>query len=443
MPLPFLLVGAAAVAGLYGASKSKDAYDDTKEAKDVNARARRTFDDAEELLENAKNQANQSMITFGHTKFDVYQNTMTPFFELYSNLKNIDFSELDNRSHDLTVTESELVNVHQATLNIQSVLSGGVTALGAGGLAGLAAYGGASALATASTGTAISALSGAAATNATLAWFGGGALSTGGLGMAGGTAVLGGIVAGPVLAVGGALWASKAEAAKENAYENLAAAELASEQMYTAEVKVRAIGQHFDSTNHLLDQLNAKALALLPSLEDLIKTERVVQFEWKKSLVQELMASCTDALNKANQLEQSQQGLWCKIKYLFTENPNRQPCIDAFQSFVEHVSHPQVSELNSESLSINASLKPSAYAKEIERLLNILRTIDSELDSPSDSVSYTLLSEQNKTGCALLVSLICTISRVIHQQMLSEDGDLVPESIALLNECKPKELQAA
>ena len=49
---------------------------------------------------------------------------------------------------------------------------------------------------TASTGTAISALSGAAATNAALAWLGGGALASGGAGMAAGQALL--ALAGPV-----------------------------------------------------------------------------------------------------------------------------------------------------------------------------------------------------------------------------------------------------
>lgn len=49
---------------------------------------------------------------------------------------------------------------------------------------------------TASTGTAISALSGAAATNAALAWLGGGAIAAGGSGMAAGQALL--LLAGPV-----------------------------------------------------------------------------------------------------------------------------------------------------------------------------------------------------------------------------------------------------
>lgn len=58
-------------------------------------------------------------------------------------------------------------------------------------------------LGTASTGTAISTLSGVVATKATLAWLGGGALATGGLGVAGGAVVLG------VIGVGGAYGAKK------------------------------------------------------------------------------------------------------------------------------------------------------------------------------------------------------------------------------------------
>jgi len=70
-------------------------------------------------------------------------------------------------------------------------LVGGSTALGAWGVVTL--------IGSASTGTSISALSGVAATNATLAWFGGGSLAAGGAGMAGGFMVLGGIVAAPVM----------------------------------------------------------------------------------------------------------------------------------------------------------------------------------------------------------------------------------------------------
>lgn len=90
----------------------------------------------------------------------------------------------------------------------------GGAAVGAG--AAFATYSAVAAMATSSTGTAISSLAGVAASNATLAALGGGSLAAGGLGMAGGTAVLGTIVAAPaILAAGIALfWTSKKWAAR-------------------------------------------------------------------------------------------------------------------------------------------------------------------------------------------------------------------------------------
>lgn len=101
-----------------------------------------------------------------------------------------DFEIVDFERVDDTLTNAKIA------LNTTKGVSTGVgTALGTWAL--VSTYG------AASTGTAISALSGAAATNATLAWLGGGSLAIGGGGMAAGTAVIGGIVALPALALTG------------------------------------------------------------------------------------------------------------------------------------------------------------------------------------------------------------------------------------------------
>lgn len=104
----------------------------------------------------------------------------------------------------------------------QGKVAGGAAGVGFGvGVAALgptAAMGIATTFGVASTGTAISALSGAAATNAALAWLGGGALAAGGGGMAAGEALL--AMAGPVgwaiagvafLTSGLLLWKSRSE----------------------------------------------------------------------------------------------------------------------------------------------------------------------------------------------------------------------------------------
>lgn len=104
---------------------------------------------------------------------------------LGNDLETVDFSQIEST-----------ISTAQVAMNAAKGLSSGVgTALGTWALV--------STFGTASTGTAIAGLSGAAATNATLAWLGGGAVAAGGGGIAAGTAVLGGLVAIPALAITG------------------------------------------------------------------------------------------------------------------------------------------------------------------------------------------------------------------------------------------------
>jgi hypothetical protein len=85
-----------------------------------------------------------------------------------------------------------------------------ITGSGAGIVTTAGAWAAVSALGAASTGTAISSLSGVAATNAILAWFGGGSLATGGGGIALGSIVLGGVVVLPMIGVAALLTHSAA-----------------------------------------------------------------------------------------------------------------------------------------------------------------------------------------------------------------------------------------
>lgn len=96
--------------------------------------------------------------------------------------------------------------------------SGAVIGSAIGGvLAAYGAYTGVGMLASTAGGVAIADLSGVAATNATLAWLGGGALSVGGFGMVVGMVVLGGLVAGPALAILGAVSADEMKEKLEKA----------------------------------------------------------------------------------------------------------------------------------------------------------------------------------------------------------------------------------
>ena len=255
MPLPLILIGAAVVAGVLGVGAGIKSKVDFDEAEDINEDARRIYDNATESLERCRETVQATLEELGRQKVTLYEETLPPFVDTFSRIKNVDFDDLvilDDYTVDI---ETDILDIRTIAVQMSEVIGGGVGTLGAGALAGLATYGSVGLLGTASTGAAISGLSGVAATNATLAWLGGGSLATGGMGIAGGTAVLGGIVAAPVLLVGGLLLAYKAEEAKKNARSNLTKAKAAAEAMQSAESAALAIGRMADQTREVLQEL--------------------------------------------------------------------------------------------------------------------------------------------------------------------------------------------
>lgn len=267
MPLPFILGAAAAALAGVGVKKAMEASEDKEKAEKLNQSAKVVLDEAKAELDAARKNANEQIESLGQRKFEIYEQSVLPFVKTYQRIKNVQFK--DNRITDsgLPHSKEELKSFCQSVIPIEQIVSNGLAALGGGGLAGLATYGAVGLLGTASTGTALGTLSGAALTNATLAWFGGGSLAAGGLGVAGGTMVLGGIVAGPALAIGGLMMASAAAEAMHNAYANLGQAQLYAEQFKTSRVAVDGLRKAFEEVAQVLGALNEKFRPMLKQLE--------------------------------------------------------------------------------------------------------------------------------------------------------------------------------
>ena len=271
MPLPFLLIGAAVVAGAYGVKKGLDAKSDFDDAESINEDAQEIYEDAQRSLEERRTFTQVELESLGLQKLSLVQDGLEPFVETFSKIKKVDYDEIDLLDGKLpAVSIDRIREVREVVLHMEEAIGGGAVAGSASALAGLAAYGSVGLLGTASTGTAIAGLSGAAATNATLAWLGGGSLAAGGFGMAGGAAVLGGIVAAPVLLVGGLMMASKAEEAKERALSNRHDAQVAATAMQEAEVAARDIGRMADQVRNVLKKLQDYLRSDLEALEDLV-----------------------------------------------------------------------------------------------------------------------------------------------------------------------------
>lgn len=209
MPLPFIIGGLAAVAGVAGIGTGIRGGMKMKEANDTMQSAQTRQSNAIARFEDYNRKTMAVMDGLGEQELNI----LTSFEQFSDLIEKIQgrpqFKKFSKDGIELPEYEPEKLKNMSAGA---SVLLGGVTGAAAGTAGGFAAAGATTsvvmALGTASTGTAISSLSGAAATNATLAALGGGAIgsSAGAGGMALGSAVLGGATLGVGLLIGGIIF---------------------------------------------------------------------------------------------------------------------------------------------------------------------------------------------------------------------------------------------
>lgn len=221
MPLPLFAWLGIAAAG-YGGKKILDAKKNMNEAKDINEQAKNLAQQTEYQINDARESTNSNLVALGKRKMEILSGSIAVFVREFSKIKNVNLQDSVGLEElrGFNPDSKDFLDMKTASFKVGEIATGGLGSVGAGALAAYGAYSAVGTLAAASTGTAISTLGGAAATNATLAWLGGGSLAAGGMGVTGGMAVLGGLVAGPALAVGGAFMAAKAEKALNDAKTN-------------------------------------------------------------------------------------------------------------------------------------------------------------------------------------------------------------------------------
>lgn len=271
MPLPLipiLLGGAALATAGYGVKKAFDAYDSSQIAESYHEKAKEEYNQTEEEVKPKRERAQDRFELLGHLQADIVRNGLQRYADIIDKLNikdNVDLQDVVGKE-----TLDGVANIQQSIVSLETALGGLASGAFAGALTGFGMYGGVGWLASASTGTAIASLSGAAATNATLAWLGGGSLAAGGLGMAGGTMVLGGIVAAPVIAVMGSVFAAKAEEKKYDAYAYYDSVQAICESMRAEGLVWEQISNKTKEKRELLKKLDKEFATQLDEVEDII-----------------------------------------------------------------------------------------------------------------------------------------------------------------------------
>ena len=299
MALPLLFIGAAVATGAVGGTKTIKAVSDNSKAGQINEIANQSIENARDQLDRQRKEVGAALESLGKEKLTILNRYVTDFVTTFEKIKNIDFQssigleELKNLHIDQN-TFHELKELGNFALGVAGGAAAGVAG---GALTAVGAYGAAMTFASASTGTAISALSGAAATNATLAFFGGGSLASGGLGMAGGMYVLGGLVAGPALMVMGMITEAKSKEKLEKALSNKAQADEVVESLNAASAQCSAIRRRTYMFYNLLAHLDALFLPQIWKMQDIVEKEgvdyRSYTLESKKAIAAAASTACT------------------------------------------------------------------------------------------------------------------------------------------------------
>ena len=276
MPEPLLIIATAATAtaAAEGIRRGLNARGKINQTKQISQEIKSIVSMSESKLDNHKKSTISSLEELGKTKLTIMSTSMKKFVDTYTKLKKVNFKDVDLKElEDFEPEDASVKDLSVATIDASNLTVNGLTSLGTGTFISVAAYGSVmyGGLATASTGTLIGTLHGAAATNATLAWFGGGSLAAGGLGMTGGMVVLGGLVAGPAIFVGG--WLLDRDAEKK-LYEALGKKDEAKNfeaQVNKIVTELNRITDRCKQIIDILNRLNAMFILKVKKLEQVVE----------------------------------------------------------------------------------------------------------------------------------------------------------------------------
>lgn len=265
------LKGLKVITGISAVTNRKQAIKTKEEAEALKAEIETTNESIREDL-------NEALEIFGKIRLETLHNTIGRFLHYLDKLnQNAKLKEYDFlKEIDITyeeIQEMKKIDMKASDALKVAVVGGGFAAIALAGTGPLVCTAVAT-FATASTGTAISTLSGAAATNAILAWLGGGSIAAGGGGIAAGTATLAAIIgtatAGVAIIAIGTL--TSAFYAKKNteATKYLAEVQEWAEQIKASWTILGGIKTRVLELQDLTQQLESRTLASLDKLGEII-----------------------------------------------------------------------------------------------------------------------------------------------------------------------------
>jgi len=264
MPIPLLipviLGGPALVSALFGIKKGYRGVTGFKEAKKIADNAKERHEKALERLEYQRRQVINRAERYAGRLEQVTATTIKRMISILESLNKKAEAKSLIIPDGIHVTPDKIREYkNELSSHALNVLKGVGKAAGAGAAAKTGAISLVMGLGKAGTGAAITGLKGVAATNATLAWLGGGSLAAGGGGMAVGTVVLGGIAVAPALVVCGLVVAKQGQKQLTKAREYEAEVEVAIATIESTIAFLKRLIVRVDELDSLVQRLDKRA----------------------------------------------------------------------------------------------------------------------------------------------------------------------------------------
>ena len=301
MPIPFIIGAAAAIAGIAGVAAGVKGAVDMKDAKDTMELAKHIHERASEKLKGQNETTCRDMDAIGNRELEILK-TFQRFSDIIEKIHNR--PEFHTKLGNCDIPQNSISDLKEVSVGA-AALASALAGAGVGVAGGLAASGATTAavwaLGTAGTGSLISTLSGAAATNATLAFLGGGTLAAGGGGIALGTTVLGAATLGAGLLVGGIIFSVAGSKLSDKADEAWVEAKKQEEKVEHICAKLETIsdygGRFLSSLNSVYD-IYAKHLDELDHIVNVADKRDWLLFNTTEQLLTENTILLVNVLHK-------------------------------------------------------------------------------------------------------------------------------------------------
>lgn len=263
--------GLKVVSGVQAVQSRKKSITNKKEADLLKS-------EIESTTEAIRDDLNETLEVFGKRRLRALKLTVGTFLDYLERMNQRSKIKEYNFLKEIDMKPDELAEMKQVDMKASDAakvfaVGGGFAAIGLAGTPALVT-GIVTSFAAASTGTAISSLSGAAASNAVLAWLGGGAVAAGGGGMAAGAAVMTAITAtttaGLALVAVGTLASAFYSRKNTESEQYLAEIKTWASETEQSWVVMNAIKERVLELQTLTEELEKRAMLLLGRMEPFV-----------------------------------------------------------------------------------------------------------------------------------------------------------------------------